>query len=249
VPLGAARATVYSGVVTILGPARKVRLSEEVIQAIKDAIRRGVLRPGQRLVETDIAAQMQVSKAPVREALRQLQAEGLVVSYPQRGTFVVDLTDHDLWEIATLRAALEGLALELAAQRIDDEGLRELEHLLERIAAPAEGETVTDLHLQFHYLPLRYCGHRRLQAMLESLRAQAHTVAALSLVHHDSTAALAEVHRPMLEALRARDSAVARKLVTEHMPPELRGEPSDRGPNGRRADATFVSPGDRRGQP
>jgi DNA-binding GntR family transcriptional regulator len=228
-------------VAIILGPARKVRLSEEVIQAIKDAIRRGVLRPGQRLVETEIASQMQVSKAPVREALRQLQAEGLVVSYPQRGTFVVDLTEHDLWEISTLRAALEGMALELAAEQIDEAGLRELEQLLERLAAPAEGESATDLHLQFHYLPLRYCGHRRLTAMLESLRAQAHTVAVLSLAHHENAAALAEDHRPILEALRARDGARVRRLVTSHIPPELRGMPQAADGNGQRAGTGFLA--------
>jgi len=131
----------------MLTPARKIRLSEEVVGAIKDAIRRGAIQPGQRLVETDIAAQMRVSKAPVREALRQLQAEGLVENYPQRGSFVVGLSDQDMWEIATLRSELEGMALELAAQRIDAEGLQQMEDLLQEMVGAEDSGLRTERHL------------------------------------------------------------------------------------------------------
>jgi len=214
----------------MLTPARKIRLSEEVVGAIKDAIRRGAIQPGQRLVETDIAAQMRVSKAPVREALRQLQAEGLVENYPQRGSFVVGLSDQDMWEIATLRSELEGMALELAAQRIDAEGLQQMEDLLQEMVGAEDSGLRTERHLEFHYVPIRYCGHKRLQGMLDSLRSQTHTFSTFSqLLLYGTTEEDAQEHRYILDVLRQGDAKLARQIIAEHVMPErYRGHPSTR---------------------
>src|SRR5512141_2804217 len=91
-------------------PLRSRGLRSVALLSIRRAIVNGVLRPGDRLMEADIAREMGISRGPVREALRQLEQEGLVISYPHRGTFVASLAADEASEIYVMRAVLEGLA-------------------------------------------------------------------------------------------------------------------------------------------
>ena len=112
-------------------------LREAALAAIRQAISRGDLKPGQRLVESDVAEQMGISRAPVREALRQLETEGLVVSEPHRGTFVAEVSATDLWEIYTLRAAIERLAVRLVTEKASAEMLAQLQQAVADMAQAA----------------------------------------------------------------------------------------------------------------
>jgi len=140
-------------------------LREAALSAIRQAILCGDLKPGQRLMETDIAEQMGMSRAPVREALRQLETEGLVVSEPHRGTFVVELSIADLWEIYTLRAAIESLAVRIVTERASAETLAQLQQAVADMAqATREGDRVRliALDMSFHEMLCRASGHSRL---------------------------------------------------------------------------------------
>jgi DNA-binding GntR family transcriptional regulator len=96
---------------TLLTPASLVDLAAD---ALRDRILSGALKPGGRLLEEQLAAELGISRPPLREALRLLQSEGLVQSLPRRGTIVAPLGEKDAWEIATLRSALERTAMEMA---------------------------------------------------------------------------------------------------------------------------------------
>ena len=133
--------------------AQRRLLSQVVSKQIRDAIGAGRLKPGERLVETDIATGLGVSKTPVREALRELEAEGLVVILPGKGSFVREMSAHAIREIAILRATLEGLALRLAmAEGPDPAWIGELEATLERMRRARDPRELDEVHAELHRL-------------------------------------------------------------------------------------------------
>ena len=105
-------------------------LREIVCEVLRDAIRGGILKTGEWLKENDLADELLVSRTPVREAIRKLEQEGYVVTVPRRGAYVASVSIRDINEIFEIRAALEALACELAAERITDEEQERLERLL-----------------------------------------------------------------------------------------------------------------------
>src|SRR5574341_322553 len=113
-----------------LTPVRYRNLVEQIATALRQAIADGKLRPGTRLLEVQVARQMGTSRAPLREALIQLEREGLVVRQPNRGAFVADLTEELVREVASLRGVLEGFAAGLAVKRLTEEDFRQLERIL-----------------------------------------------------------------------------------------------------------------------
>lgn len=150
-------------------------LREAALSAIRQAISGGDLKSGQRLVESDIAEQMGISRAPVREALRQLETEGLVVSEPHRGTFVTEISATDLWEIYTLRAAIESLAVRIVTEKASAEMLAQLQQAVADMAQAAhEGDLsrLAALDMAFHETLCRASGHSRLLAAWLSMITQ-----------------------------------------------------------------------------
>ena len=105
-------------------------LREVVCETLRDAIRKGVLAPGERLMEIQLAEELGVSRTPVREAIRKLELEGYVIMMPRRGTYVANLSIRDVNEVFEIRTSLDSLASGLAAERITDEELEHLQRLL-----------------------------------------------------------------------------------------------------------------------
>ncbi len=197
-------------------------LRYEVVDEIRDAIVSGRLKPGEHLKENIIAEQMAISRSPVREALRHLEQEGLVVSIPNRGSFVKDFNEKDIREIFSLRAALESLACELVVknevlQSADFEYLQDyIEKQKEAIAAQ-DFDRLTELDLDFHELISRKAESERLLRMWRSLRAQC------QVLFHKRFRAMPEYvpatvvtdHSGILEALRQGDVELAARLHKE----------------------------------
>jgi DNA-binding GntR family transcriptional regulator len=104
-------------------------LREVIFNTLREAIIVGELKPGERLMEVQLADKMGVSRTPVREAIRKLELEGLVVMVPRKGAQVADLSVKDIMDVLEVRATLDGLATALSAQRITDEELKELRHV------------------------------------------------------------------------------------------------------------------------
>ena len=152
-------------------------LRAEVVDMIRDAIVTGQLKPGERLKESALARQMSVSRSPVREALRQLEQEGLIVSIPNQGSFVRSFDEDDVREIFTLRAALEDLACEIVLKKgkLQPSDLDRLEAYIEQQKQAVEArdfERLTELDMEFHEFLCKKSGFERLLRMWRSLRTQ-----------------------------------------------------------------------------
>ena len=116
-------------------------LRELVFETLREAIASGRLKPGQRLMELQLAEDLGVSRTPVREAIRQLELEGLVVMVPRKGAYVAELSLRDMAEVFEMRAALDGLAAALAAERITEEEIDFLERCLLEISDAIAAKT------------------------------------------------------------------------------------------------------------
>ncbi|OQY24560.1 MAG: hypothetical protein B6I35_01160 [Anaerolineaceae bacterium 4572_32.2] len=140
-------------------------LREVALSAIRQAILRGDLKPGQRLMEGEIAEQMGMSRAPVREALFQLETEGLVISEPHRGAFVAELSIKDVTEICALRAAVESMAARIVAEQASPEVLAQLQQAVADMAQAANAgdlSRLAALDMSFHEMLCRASGNSRL---------------------------------------------------------------------------------------
>ena len=134
----------------------------------------GVFKGGDRRNEAEICRALGVSRGLVREALRELETSGVLVSVPYRGTFVKEWTPQSVWELYTLRSILEEFSVELAVERATDEDLRGLAALQEAMFEAARaGDTaeLVELDLQFHEQLHRMAGHRLLRQVLQDLGA------------------------------------------------------------------------------
>ena len=106
-------------------------LRDVVFENLREAILEGKLEPGQRIMEVQLAEQLGVSRTPVREAIRKLELEGLVVMLPRKGAYVADMSLKDIIDVLEIRSSLEGLAAYLAADRITEEGVERLKAIAE----------------------------------------------------------------------------------------------------------------------
>jgi DNA-binding GntR family transcriptional regulator len=151
---------------------KPVSIRQSVGEAIRRALLAGRFRPGEALSEVALAAEMNVSRGPVREALLVLVQEGLVTHSQNYGFSVVDLTDQDLKEVRQIRQPLETLALELAKPAMDAVSLNQLAGLKEQmVSAYSDGKLIecTQFDLEFHSLIWQRSGNTRLMASLRNL--------------------------------------------------------------------------------
>ena len=193
-------------------------LSDQVKEILLKRILDGEYSPGDRLVEMHIAQEFEISQAPVREALRELEALGFVESEPYRGTRVRAVTKSELTEIYPVRAALEEVAARAAAVHLAG-NIEALEAELEAMLAAAEkGDLYEEVQhdVEFHRLIVEASGNRVLQDMWRSLRIEARTLISV-LKAHIGGYELAELHRPVLEALAEGDAEKAGSLLRNHV--------------------------------
>jgi DNA-binding GntR family transcriptional regulator len=151
-------------------------LADEVTDQLRDMILAGGLQPGERVGEAEISQRLRVSRGPVREALVRLEQEGLVASEWHRGATVTDLTRVDVIELATLRGALEKLAIAGACRSATEEDLAAIQDVVERMrAASASGtdQALGRLDIEFHDAVYRAAHHERLYAAWTTIRSQA----------------------------------------------------------------------------
>jgi DNA-binding GntR family transcriptional regulator len=200
-------------------PLERRVFREEIREQLIEDILNGRMPPGARIVETRIAQQFGVSQGPVREALRDLELFGFVVSSPFRGTQVRKITTEDLLEIYPIRAALEGVAARSAAARIDE---ATLEHLEELIGDMREAATRNDPHAHanidgaFHHAIIKAAGNRMLEHVWQTMRLSI-TTCVTHAVTHRSLHELAERHVPVLNALREHNPELAEAELRRHI--------------------------------
>ncbi|MBP8599100.1 MAG: GntR family transcriptional regulator [Selenomonas sp.] len=195
-------------------------LREVVCESLREAIRRGILKPGERIMEIQLAEELGVSRTPVREAIRKLELEGYVVMMPRRGTYVANMSIRDINEIFEIRTALESLSNGLAAEHITDEELEHLQRLLVIIGGYIkEGnmEKIVETDIEFHDLMYHAARNQRLVGIISNLRDQLTRFRTLSMSHPGRLEATLEEHKAIVEAIANGDRRSASKAAERHM--------------------------------
>jgi DNA-binding GntR family transcriptional regulator len=195
-------------------------LRELVLEAIREAIINGVLKPRERLMEIQLADELGVSRTPIREAFRKLELEGFIVMVPRKGAYVADISFKDIADVFEIRAALEGLASALAAERITDEELEEMERLLvEKAEAIGNNdmERLVEVDTKFHEAIYRASRNQRLFTIINHLREQIQRFRTQSLSYPGRMKQSLDEHRSIVEAIQSRDTALARQVAQEHI--------------------------------
>ena len=195
-------------------------LSKQVVRAIRHQIFSGALKPNQRVVEAEIATEMGISRGPVREAFAELEKEGLIITYPRKGTYVKSFELKDIEEIYTLRALLEGFAVSLALDRLQEQDLDYLGDLLDQIVEMAEKKDVIEvsrLNMQFHKKIMELSNHKRLYDTWQSLLAQTQMLSAMTTEYYTSLIDIRKSHKVLLDALVTGDRDLIRKSFETHI--------------------------------
>lgn len=196
-------------------------LRETVCEALRDAIKRGILEPGERLMEVQLADELGISRTPVREAIRKLEQEGYVIMMPRRGTYVSSVSVKDVKEIFEIRSALETLAAELATLRIEPDELDKLRTLLAEIEGHIERQDSMDkivaTDVEFHGLLYQVSRNERLVAIISNLMEQLARFRTLSMSYPGRLKETLKEHRAMVEAIAAGNVDAARDAAERHM--------------------------------
>ena len=195
-------------------------LPDKIAHSLRRSIVTGRLQPGTRLLEAELARQLGVSRAALREALRTLQREGLVESRPNRGTVVATVSADDLSEIYSLRSLLEGYAACRVAEQATPEQLEELQALVDEVVAAREareGERVAEADLRFHKALWEMVGHRRLLGILCGLESHLRMILAVHADLYEHSLESVVGHEEIMLAIRSGRGTAASQLMRQHI--------------------------------
>ncbi len=189
----------------------------EAYRFLRERIRDGTLTSGTRIKADDIAQQLGLSRMPVREAIRQLDSEGLLTIRPNRGAVVTTLDPQDILELFQMRSVLEGLAARRAAVRCDEAAFEEMELRFNRLErAGSDLHKWISRHNDFHDVICRLSGGNRLFAQVQKLRTAIEPYLRIVLVRPEMERAIAE-HRELMEVIRSGDPDAAEKAMRVHV--------------------------------
>jgi DNA-binding GntR family transcriptional regulator len=193
-------------------------VKEQLADHLRDEIVRGAFEPGERLRLDDIAARFEVSTMPVREALRELESEGLVTIYPHRGAVVTELTAEDIEDIYDIRATLEAMATRLAIPRMTEAICEDLASIVEQMDGQlGHVATLVKLNHRFHSTLYAASGRRHLCDLNHTLLYRTQYYLHAYMDDLGSMALAQEEHRAILDACCRRDAEEAASLVEEHV--------------------------------
>ncbi len=193
--------------------------SLRISQEIEDAILSGQFKPRERLIEMDLISRFGVSRTVIREALKGLEAKGLIRTTPYRGAVVADLTIEEIEEIYFVRTELEKIAARLVLKNIIQEEIQNLKKFAKEVEKHLRGKThqMIEVDSEFHRMVFRACRNNYLCDMIDFLRTKAHIVRfnAWSLPHRIEQSIIE--HREMMRAIEDRDLAQFEKLIVKHL--------------------------------
>jgi DNA-binding GntR family transcriptional regulator len=195
-------------------------LRGKVFQQIREDILSGKYKDGEELREISLGEELGVSRTPVREALRQLELEGLVKIIPNKGAYVTGISDKDIRDIYVIRSYLEGLAARWACEKISGseiDSLEEIVFLSEFHAKKKHYEQLVELDNKFHESIYRASGSKILEHELTTFHHYLERIRKESLKKEQRALQSNEEHLAILEAMRKRDGDLAEKLAHEHI--------------------------------
>lgn len=195
-------------------------LRDVVFQTLRGAILKGDLKPGERLMELQLASKLGVSRTPIREAIRMLEQEGLAVTIPRKGAEVAKMTEKDMEDVLEIRLSLEGLAVRLSCEKITAGTLQELKVAMDEFEKKTKGGQFVEIakaDVKFHDILYQASNNPKLQQLLSNLREQMYRYRVEYLKDVSIYPRLIEEHQKMYEALKAKDSALAVSYVERHL--------------------------------
>ena len=195
----------------------ETRQGRDAYERLVAAIREGTLKPGDRLVETDLAAQLGISRTPIREAIRQLESDGLVAHQPRIGATVRELDYSEITELYEMRAVLEGTAARFAARAASDIELAELEAINDEMRRATAPHQLYDANRQFHDVILNAARNRFLVRSVEAIQKTLLILGPSTMEETDRAAQAIDEHIALLTALRARDGDAAEARMRAHI--------------------------------
>lgn len=203
-----------------LPPVKTSTLRENVAEVLINAVLSGKFKPGDRLNESELGRQLRVSRAPIREALHQLQEQGLVMNQPRRGMFVVSLSDEDVQKINALRLILESEALLLCRHHLNPQNERKLVQQIDRMerTGPTSALEAMRLDLAFHRTIWSQTGNEFLERTLSSLTASLFAFSLVKKPREQQMRMILDSHRPLLEFIQGkRPEKEAHAVMYEHL--------------------------------
>lgn len=195
-------------------------LRDVVFNTLRQAILKGELKPGERLMEIALAEKLGVSRTPIREAMRKLEQEGLVVMIPRRGAQVANITEKDLNDVLEVRIALENVAIEKACTHMSEEDMnklwlaaKEFEYTIE------EGNLVklAEADVAFHEIIYQSSDNKRLIQVLNNVREQIYRYRVEYLKEGETRDQLVREHEELTKAIRERNVERAKQLSFQHI--------------------------------
>jgi len=204
---------------SLIADLKPTTLREDIAELLAEAILTGKLKPGDRLNESALARQWQVSRAPIREALQQLEERGLVINRPRRGMFVVSLDEEEVRKINSLRLVLEAEALRLCRLRATPQVVRRLQQLAEKMERSPGSPAVeaTQLDLEFHRTIWSHSGNEYLERMLASLTAPLFAYSLLTKPKAEKMRIILDSHRPLADYIAGKLKRSADDVIYDHL--------------------------------
>ena len=195
-------------------------LRDVVFNTLRKAILTGELKPGERLMEIHLANRLGVSRTPIREAIRKLELEGLVIMIPRRGAEVAQITEKSLKDVLEVRRALDALCVELACDRIDEEATQQLKKAceeFERATETKDATTIAKADVELHDIIVRATGNQRLIQLINNLSEQMYRYRFEYIKDENRHDNLINEHRMIYESIVKRDKEGAARAAKIHI--------------------------------
>ena len=201
-------------------------LRDVVFNTLRQAILRGELKPGERLMEIQLANKLGVSRTPIREAIRKLELEGLVLMIPRKGAEVAEITEKNLRDVLEVRCALEELAVQLACDRMDEEGALELRAAAATAESILNSDDITQIaqaDVAFHDIIYAATDNRRLIQLLNNLREQMYRYRLEYVKDARTHSILISEHNDIIKQLKDRNVEQAKAVIYQHINNQEKG--------------------------
>lgn len=195
-------------------------LRDVVFNTLRNAILTGELEPGERLMEIKLAQKLGVSRTPIREAIRKLELEGLVVMTPRKSAEVARITKEDLTDVLEVRRVLECLAIDLSCENVTEEEIALMEENLVRFRKAISKNDVKEIALidvDFHEIIYKSTKNKRLIQILNNLREQMYRYRMEYIKDKETRENLAKEHRLIIDTIISKDNEAGKKAILDHI--------------------------------
>lgn len=195
-------------------------LRDVVFQTLREAILKGDLRPGERLMELQLAAKLGVSRTPIREAIRMLEQEGLAVTIPRKGAEVARMTEKNMEDVLQIREALDDLAVQVACDKMTEEQLKNLTLAMKNFENAIQTGNLSKIvayDVEFHDIIYESTDNPKLVTLLNNLREQIYRYRVEYLKGKENYPMLIKEHKTILEALREKNKERVADAMRNHI--------------------------------